>query len=275
MDTGKIKNFVILVLAVANLFLLFVSASNAAREAEVRSAAKQELVELYARSGVSLSAPLDVYDAAPRAVELTRNMEAEMRIAEAVIGECTVVQQGGNIYVYNGARGDASFRGTGEFEMLLDYGVADMSGGAVDTASGILEDMGMERGSYTYEDEGDGEYIVTFNCRYNGVDVYNARISFLFYGESLMMISGKRVFDAPAASDQSDALSLGPALVRFLDEAESNGYIFTEVTGASAGYAMEVTVSGDCALSPVWYINTDAGDYTLSAVTGRLVTIAY
>ena len=53
------------------------------------------------------------------------------------------------------------------------------------------------------------------------------------------------------------------------------GYVCTDILSISPGYAMSVTVSGDCILSPVWHIETDTGAYTLSAETGKLETIIY
>ena len=275
MDTGKVKNFIIMVLAIANLFLIYAAVADAGHENEVRRAAEAELIALYEKSGVALDLDMDINSKAPRGIELTRDREAEQRIAESVIGKSSVTEQGGNIYVYTGTNGIASFRGTGEFEMLLDYGVASLSDGAMDVAESILGDMGMEPGGFADITEADGNLTVTLDCRYDGIEVYNARINFLFYGDSLMMVTGKRVFDTATETSSHDTLPLSTALVRFLDEADKNGYIFTKVTEISSGYSMGVTVSGDCVLSPLWYICTDTGDYALNAETGRLETIVY
>ncbi|MGE4354497.1 MAG: hypothetical protein AB7D36_10500 [Oscillospiraceae bacterium] len=276
MDTSKIKNFIIIVLVLTNALLLVTYAVERVKGNEVKQAATQELIDLYEASGITLPDNLDIYGTAPNSCDLNRNLETERQMIEAILGKCSVSEQGGNIYAYTGENGQASFRGTGEFEMLLNYGVADSSHGRVEASKSVLKQIGMTPGSFSEETQDGEQYTVTLDCLYEGSEVYNARVNFLFSGDSLMIVSGKRVFDTKTdqASDE-EAIDVGTALVRFLKESASKGYVCTAVTEISPGYAMSVTVSGDCILNPVWRIETDTGEYMLNAVTGRFETIAY
>ena len=51
------------------------------------------------------------------------------------------------------------------------------------------------------------------------------------------------------------------------------GFICSRLTGISAGYLMNVTVSGESTLTPVWHIGTDTGDLYINAVNGRAESI--
>ncbi|MGI6029855.1 MAG: two-component system regulatory protein YycI [Candidatus Heteroscillospira sp.] len=275
MDTAKVKNFIILVLVLVNLFLLGTYAAARRSRSELEQAAYSELSRLYADSRISLPEELDISRKAPAGLGLTRDLDAEKRIAESVLGRCSVTEQGGNIYAYSGPDGQASFRGTGEFEMLLGYGVADTSRGKVQCARELLKKMGIESGSFVSE-TGDGEQTtVVLDCRYEDSEVYNARVSFLFSGDNLMIVYGKRVFDTVTDTNTAETIDAGTALVRFLKESAENGHVCTDVLSISSGYVMSVAVSGDCTLSPVWHIETDTGEYTLSAETGKLETVSY
>lgn len=275
MDTGKIKNFIIIVLALVNLFLLALYGAVRGNELAMERATYTQLRTLYEKSGITLPADLDITLKAPVGQGLIRDLTAERNMVQAVLGTCSVTEQRGNIYAYSGPDGQASFRGTGEFDMLLAYGVADGSRGKVQAARNILKKMGIEPGEFVSEEVDGEQTAVTLDCKFQGSEVYNARVRFLFSGDSLMIVDGKRVFDTAAAVSEIQTIDAGTALVRFLKESAEAGHVCTDVLSISAGYTMSVTVSGDCILSPVWHIRTNTGEYTLNAETGKLETIVY
>jgi hypothetical protein len=65
----------------------------------------------------------------PGRLRLKRDLEAEQKMVEAILDLARYPNNGGNIYAIRAVTGRQSFRGTGEFEMLLTTGVADSSGG--------------------------------------------------------------------------------------------------------------------------------------------------
>ena len=275
METAKIKNFILIVLVLANVFLLVIFGVEKSREFEVERQAYAQLQELYEKAGISLPGSLSVMEKAPVSRGLSRSLEAERMMLEKVLGKCTVIEERGNIYAYIGTNGQAKLRGTGEFDMLLGYGVANGSDGKEKCARELLEKMGFECGSYVHEEVNGEQTTITLNCVFEGNDVYNARISCLFSGNNLMIVEGKRFFDTDVETAHSETIDAGTALVRFLKESVEKGIVCTSVTDISAGYNMSVTVSGDCILSPVWYINTDAGSHVLNAETGKMEIITY
>ena len=275
MDTGKIKNFIIAALVLVNLFMLGLYGAARSSEAEMQRNAYIQLQSLYEKSGINLPAGLDITRRAPTGQGMTRNLEAERSMAESVLGKCSVIEQGGNIYAYSGPDGQASFRGTGEFEMLLAYGVADTSRGKVQAAQNLLEKMGIEPGEFVSQEDDEEQTRVVLSCKFENSEVYNARVNFLFSGDNLMIVYGRRVFDTAAKISETETIDAGTALVRFLYDSVEAGHVCTDILSISAGYAMNVTVSGDCILSPVWHVVTNTGEYTLNAETGKQETIVY
>jgi len=275
METSKVKNYILILLAIVNLVLLGPFLAEQRQEAAARRTALREITALYERSGISLPAALDVGEKAPSGRWLTRELESEREMAESVLGRCSVAAQGGNIYIYSGENGQGIFRGTGEFEILLNYGVADTSRGKEQAARDIMKKMGVDCGGYLDVETNGEQTILTLDGVYSGSEVYNARFSFRFSADSLMLVYGKRVFDKDVSTEETQTIDAGTALVRFLSESNRRGHVCTAVEAISPGYVMSVTVSGDCILDPVWHIETDTEEFTMNAETGRLETISF
>lgn len=273
MDTSKIKNFIIIILIIANVFLLTTELIDSANESESKRIATEELVRIFEARGISLPSNIDVFETSSQAVELTRDLEVELDMVQSLLGTSAVTEQGGNIYVYNAKYGQASFRGTGEFEILLNYGLVDGSRGVISAAETALEEMGFDISEdleYTYDNE---QHKVTAYCMYNGIEVYNASIECIFSGDNLMMISGKRVFDTKKTSESTEIVDMSTALIAFLNKISENGYVCTAILDISQAYEMTVSISGDCTLSQIWRVETDTGSYIMDVVSGKFEII--
>ena len=275
METGKIKNFILMVLILTNLFLLGIFAVDKNTEREVERSAYAQLRTVYEQAGISLPEGLEIMQKAPAGVGLRRDLAAEKEMAEAVLGSCTVTEEGGNIYSYTGEKGYGQFRGNGDFNMLLNYGVVDGSRGKIKAARGLLEDMGIECGSYAQEEVDGKQTRVVLDCAYEGSEVYNARVEFLFSGDTLMIVNGSRVFDTKDHSSSAQTIDALTALIRFLNESVEKGQVYSSISSVSVGYTMSLDMSENCTLSPVWYIETDTGSHILNAASGKMESVNY
>lgn len=159
----------------------------------------------------------------------------------------------------------ASFRGTGEFEFVLDSGALD--GESKDTVLQALRKLELEADAADFNIqsgvEGD---VVDVVCCWQGNPVWNCRIRFFFRGETLWRISGQRIFDI-AAEETGDCFSATWAVLCFL-ESDSAGAA-TVLETVAPGYTMSVLSSGSCRLQPVWLLETDVGQFQINAVTGQ------
>ncbi|MBR5261511.1 MAG: hypothetical protein IKV47_05010 [Oscillospiraceae bacterium] len=212
---------------------------------------------------------------APTGCSVVRDNEQEQTSIRKLLGRCSVDDLGGNIRYYNGARGQASCRGTGEMDMLLNPGTVKTGNDAGKTALRTMEQMRMTGDSRLLEIVSDGDSHTVYTCcQWEGATVYNAKMQFSFASGRLVMISGTRVFDVRTETSSVQPMNYTSAIMRFVDLINENGYICSRITGFDAGYIMNVAVSGESVLTPVWRIETDTGIYYINAENGRQEMIA-
>lgn len=276
MDNAKIKNYIILVLALVNIFLLAIVLTNA-RQARRAAADRQQALEtVLADNGIRLSKDTDLSDAVLPELTLRRDAARESKMVTALLGDCDFSDLGGNVYSYKGKNGgEAKFRGTGEFTILLDANAVKRGTDVAATARSVLKKLGLRYSGETPEvSSSDGDATVTLSCAWEDMPVYNARVTFYFTASSLALISGTRPFDTQTASAAPGSCPDGiTVLMNFLQSVRSTGDLCTEIRGLDMGYFVFPSVSGDCTLQPVWCVRTDSHAYYIDAKTGKSLTL--
>ena len=276
MEASKIKNIVIIILVVVNIFLLAIVLADRSEANAAERAMDSEIARVFSDNGITLAEGVKVSGIEPRCFTLTRDMEQEKKMVSALLGRVKVEDLGGNIYYYSGPNGQASFRGTGEFEMVLEGDSVPAGGDPVRTARKVLRRMGIdsEKEPASQETSEDGNKItVTLNASCKGDPIYNCQVSFLFQGGYLRLVMGRHPFDNIGSSYQEGLLSPATVLMRFLDVVNSGGLVCSRVTAMEQGYVMEVSVPGSGTLCPVWMIETDVGKYYINGITGKAETV--
>ncbi len=274
MDTAKIKNFIIIILIFTNAFLLFTILARNVSENEMVRKEAEGVFSLFETRGIELSDSIDIFQDSQTGTELTRDLEAELAMVEAVLGDSEVENQGGNIYYYTGTQGQARFRGTGEFEVIFYNRSVEYGKSRSETAFEVLEEMGLNVGKMV-EESFDGEsYSITINLNHDDKSVNNANVTFNFTGNRIILVAGVRVFDTVKSYNESSSIDSVNALVTFLGIISENGYVVTEVYDLELEYSMNVPVSEKCVLTPTWRIETDTGSYRINAITSDFETIS-
>ena len=269
MDGSKIKNLIIVILLLVNLFLLAMVLHDRIEEASAQKQALADVSAAYAAGGIKLSAELR-WDDKLSGCSLSRDMSRESALVKAVIGTSMVDDLGGNILYYKGAKGEARFRGTGEFEIVLTARAIPVSGSPLDTAKSVLSDMGYKTDPSLAVVENTSETTkITLLCKFRGNNVYNCSVTFLFTADYLMMMEGRRPLEWSAEAESS-VISAPTVLMRFLTEVREHGTVCSEVRALELGYSMAASASGEGSLTPYWRIVTDAGQYYVNAMTGKI-----
>ncbi|MGI5935843.1 MAG: hypothetical protein ACOX7I_03420 [Oscillospiraceae bacterium] len=272
MDTSKIKNLVIIVLALVNVFMLALVLADRSEAKAAEKALDSEIARIFSDNGIALSEKVKVSGIDPQCFSLVRDMKKEQRMVSSVLGSVKVEDLGGNIYYYGSTNGQASFRGTGEFEMLLEGNSVSAGGDPVQAARKLLRKMGIdsEKESAKLEMSKEGDRIsVTLNASWKGDPIYNCQVSFIFQGGYLKLVMGRRPFDKISTTTEDGLLSPATVLIRFLDIVNSGGHVCSKVTAMEQGYVMDVSVPGDSTLCPVWMIETDVGKYYINGISGK------
>lgn len=264
MKTSRLKNIVIAILALVNVFLLALLAGRAVQERAARSRAVSELVSLYAADGVELPAAL-IPSEAPRlaVIEPARSPETEAAFAEALLGACEPEDVGGGIYRYRSENGTCLIRASGAVDAALELPAGD--------SETFLNDL---LSAYGYavlgsDAQQDGSETVTAVRTLPDGMIFNAQLILRFSRGSLTSVSGS--FVPPVEPLEGSAGIDGiTALVRFLDYSNGSGEVCTVVTGVSSGYLLQSTASASQRLIPAWCIETDVNQYYVNMLSGEV-----
>ncbi|MCR5826718.1 MAG: hypothetical protein K6G54_09135 [Oscillospiraceae bacterium] len=264
MKTSRLKNVVIAILALVNVFLLVLLAGRYAQERSVRLRTEEELIRLYTDAGVTLPAAL-----IPRelphlaAAEPARDPSAESAFAETLLGACAEEDVGGGIYRYRGERGTCLFRSSGSLEAALERSV----GNRESFCGNLFTANGYELLSSDVQPDGTGT-VVAARMLPNGM-VFNARLLLRFYRGSLISVTGSFV-PAVEPGEGGTGMDGVTALVRFLDYSRGSGEVCTAVTEVRSGYLLQSTASAAQRLIPAWCITTDVNQYYVNMLTGEV-----
>ena len=264
MKTSRLKNIVIAILAMVNVFLLAILIGRLAQERAARTRIETELVKLYADSGVELSARLIPRDEPHlAAVDPVRDQSAEAAFAEALLGVCETEDVGGGIFRYRGERGTCLFRASGSLEATLERPI----GNRETFCENLFSAYGYAALSSDVQSDGTGT-VIAVRMLPSGM-VFNARLLLRFYRGSLISVTGSFVpnVEPPEGGEGVDGVT---ALVRFLDYSRGSGEVCTAVTDVRAGYLLQSTASAAQRLIPAWCVVTDVNQYYVNMTSGEV-----
>lgn len=277
MDTSKIKNYMIILLAIVNIFLLSIVLKNVSDDRASKEYATAALERVLAENNIVMSENVALPEKMPTEVTLSRSLLKERRKLSSLIGSCSAQDLGGNIIYYRGNDGQASFRGTGEFEIALEKAIIPRTDDLLSGCYSVTKRLGIDLADIEPDLITDGSsQIVSLICAWNGTPVYNASVEFSFTPDRLYLITGMRPLDTEvsirALEDYPDSATI---LMSFLAYARQTGDAFSEITNVELGYFISSSASGSCVLRPVWCIVTDSGKYYINGQTGKPESLEY
>jgi len=271
LEWPKVKNIIILILAIVDAFLLFLVLGRQRAVDRYAQSAITGAVEVLAQNGVAVSpGALDNCDALP-ALTTSRDLSAESAVTQALLGpDTTRRDQSGGLYAYESPIGTALFRATGDFEAYLTQRPA-ASRTPAEHALALLADMGLT-GELAGSPQGpDGEVVLYQTV--NGAPVYSCQLVFRYEEGALASVSGTMLTGTllPAAEDPKP-LDLPSALMRLLSGVLERGGVCSVVTDLRPGYRLEQSFGTEMHLAPTWLAVTNTGNYYLDSITGTLTS---
>lgn len=271
MDRRKIENIIIIILVLLNLFLLAVVISDRAQADRSSRETAKTVTALLKDGGISVSPDAKLLQSVPAVCSLTRDFTHEAEQMAALFGSSGVEDLGGSIRFYRSDRGQAILRGTGEMDLLLTGGSVPLKGGREKTAEKFLERAGVATGLWHDLPE---EERAECCCLWDGMPVFNARLACDFSGDNLFMVTGTLLFSKETERSTEDVMDAVSVLIRFVEIVRSEGFICSRLDALTPGYLVNVTVSGESSLTPVWHIETDTGELFINAITGKTETVS-
>ncbi len=269
MAWSKLKNIVLIILAVTNLFLLFFVLRRSYQEERQARQARESAISFLAGRGIRVEA-----SQVPRAVSLApqtveRDREREETAAAALLkGDAAAESRGGGVYRYENANGSVQFHSDGAFSAEFAPGVFPLGENRAESCLKVLALLGFQG-----ELAGETEDSLTFRQLWEGRPLFTQQVTLLCGGDSLVgMTGGRRLVGAPAENAGRKTLDVPTALFNFFNGLKTLGDVCSRIDGITQGYVASA-LSGSMELTPVWRITTDTGAYQLDLVSGGLTRV--
>lgn len=274
METSKIKNIMIIILVILNLFLAGVVITDGAQNAVQNKNQSYIIEQILEQNGISIGEGVDLSFKTPMSYTITRDRNGEGKKAKKLVGTDEASDTGGSASVYLGPGGQAVFRGTGEFEFVMNAGAVPIGEDVIETAHSVMNKLGY---SYvpdlTRLEQTDAATTVTVVSSYGGLPVYNANSEFTFTQTSLVVLSGTSLEGASRQDDENTVSSLYDSIMTLLSVIQESGTVCSMIKSIEAGYIISYTALGEATLTPVWHFVTDTFEQYINASTQRIENI--
>jgi len=272
LEWPKLKNIILLILLIVNLFLFVLVAYHEVRRTWYLDSARENAVGVMAQNGINVDLEALPRDTTLVRLSMVRDRQQEAGIAAALLGTASETGQGGTIE-YTGEKGTARFSRSGAFSAALRpdaYPLGEQTVAAHALATLAL--LNFDGEVLTVKEHGE-QTVVTVYQLWQGTPVFTCLVTLVYESGALVSIqdgSSCRLTGVPEASGTADNFSVVTALMRFLEEMSNQGYVCTSLTGMTPGYTFSSGLSDPITLRPVWQITTDTGAYYLDSETGVL-----
>lgn len=253
MDSGRLKTAAIIILLMVNLAFGWLLLSQRRNESAQQAQTRKELVQVMANMGITMEESAIPRETVLRKYSLTRDMALETALVQAFLGAAAGQDLGGNIHYYENENGRASFRNSGDFEILVS-----LPGGSIETR---LAENGLILARK--EDE--------YFCLLDEREVFNCRIRLSALEGDSYRIYGRCMLGTLQPGKTVSLLGAATLLLRFQDQAEETGKVFTQIRDIRSGYILRSAVPA-AELLPVWCIETDGGTWYVNVENGQLVS---
>lgn len=255
MSRSRVKTLLILLLALANIFLLGLWISREAREYDRRRTMDTELERVLAGAGLYLSGALP--DAAASVLDIRRDPQGERAAAEALLGPCQEEEMGGGIVWYTGALGSARFswKELSEFEIELDTPRGPAEAGDIEALAREMALLSESAARLVREPDGYA-YI-----QERALPVWGETVRFELDGEGrLTAVRGFRLPDGGYTRRDTQSRSAGWALLSLARALREENLVPLTVRDMELGYRPSALTPETARLTPYWRVTLERGE---------------
>lgn len=268
MSGRRIKNLILLILALAVCFLLLAVVPGKLSAQREESALHRGLTELLASYGVSIDPALLTPGETLYAIELG---EADASAAaEALLGEAAEADSSSTRYeiLYSADSGSVSFSRSGALHAELSAAVGGRS--YEQDMQRRLRGMG-----YTVWQtqpavrQADGVYALGVEQALLGMPVFGGTLTFTYQDGALRAADG--VFYPESGSiarvSEEACISCADALTQILASRDALGWVGSQIIGMQQGYLHSETATSALRFTPVWRVETDTAVFYVNGIT--------
>lgn len=264
MERYRLKNIIILILVLVNVSLLSSLIYRKSEESAALRRMEQELVELFASSGITLESRAISWETPSAPLTLLRSESLERQAAEFLLGTSLRTSSQGGTNTYTGPQGSVQFRANGSFE-----------------ANGILCSEAPEEfcrkfcSKFSYTDlsfrlDSETQYTGTAVFLYEKRPVYNCTVTFTIRDGQLVSAAGTLLPQEGVSADKGELLSAAAALTTFQQMRLEEGTVGSSILAAELCYELQGTSASALTLESAWCIATDISRYYVNCSTGEI-----
>ena len=266
MDRYLLKNIIIVILALVNLFLLASLVMRETMEQSAERRAEQQMVELFAADGMTLREDAVSHDAPLPSMVLARDAARERAAAVFFLGENLQKEdQGGGTYAYTGNSGVALFREDGSFDVA---GKLSLENGE-ELCREFCKTFSFDEPAFELDANGSGTAAAVY--RHEKYAVFNCSVILHLEQGRILTVSGTLLPETSVESGADQSLfSAFAALTAFQNMRRETGAVVSEITEVAPCYRLQSSSSAPMALLPHWCIVTDTSLYYVNALTGAV-----
>lgn len=267
MEWPKLKNIILLILALTNLCLLIFVVQRELRDSQLQHQARREAIQFLENRGVAVEEEQvpQTMELSPQTVE--RDLEEEARLAAALLGqEAAAEDRGAGVYRYSSADGSIQFHSDGSFSAQLSPGAFPLGEDREKDCLEILAKLDFQ-GELLEEKEN----ALVFRQLWEGYPLFTQQVTLeVTEGCLTAMTSGRRLVGEPAEDESRHTISVVTALIDFLNGLNDLGDVCSRIDAITPGYVAATSLSGPMTMTPVWRVTTDTGAYQLDLLAGEL-----
>lgn len=277
MPFPKLKNLMILILALVNVLLLCLVIPLSRERQSQRALAAAKLEALFERYDVKLDSAILPEERQLYTLEFSPDNDAALPAMQALLGRNVLVQDDSTRYLslYRSNQGQCQLSRGGNLQARLT-GQAALSDLTRGTAS-KMEAMGVETASVSLPNrKSAGIYIVTTVQQLLDVPVFSSALDFTYRNGVLTRVDGTVYFDTASMvrTDDTASITCADALVAFLGSRDQLGWVGGAVTNVAQGYLRVETASAAVVrLAPGWQITTDTGIFWVNGITREVQSL--
>lgn len=253
MAASKLKNLILIVLLLVNVFLMSIVIPSQLTQRQQRKAADDRLAALFSDAGIAIGNDSIPARKAQQELRLVCGEETRTAAAQGLLGEQTQQEENVGGLIYSADGGYIRFLDT-----QFSASIVTEAENPEQTAAALAEKLGITVHAVHSHGEGDAT-VCTVVPQMMGFPVFSAPVSVRFEAEGRVLLDGTLLVESALKRTQNtDTCTARDALVAFLDSRLDIGWLGSEITAVTQGWQAD---SRSGLLQPAWMIATDAGNY--------------
>ena len=266
MDRSLLKNIIIIILVLVNVFLAASLLMRQNSAIHSRHQTETQLIELFAADGMTLDKSAFSRKTPPAPFVLSRSLQRERDVAAFFLGTSLIQEdQGGGTYTYTGDSGVARFRAGGNFEVAGTLATNNPES----FFRSFCKTFSYEAVAMDFQDNGTGSALAVPIC--NDLPVFNSPVTFTVNSSGLMTVNGTLLpLEGSSVISETEPLSAAAALTVFQNARRETGAVVSAVMQLTPCYELQSTSA--LTLAPSWCITTDTKNYYVNCITGAVTS---